>query len=293
LKNFDRFIGIDWTGAKSPIISKSIAVSECLRGQYAPKLITQKWSRQLVADYIENLLNQNERILIGIDCNFGYASDIIDRQIGQGKTAPDLWAEVEKKCVGTPNFFAGDFCKHEKYASYFWTSGKMPNGLQMPQRQTEKQCSVQGYGHPESPLKMIGAKQVGKGGLSGMRMAHTLKQKHGDKIAIWPFDDIDICNQANIVVTEIYPRQFIKRAEFGNKKIRIIDDLNDALKILNAEPLKNQKVTDHDTDAIISAVGLRYLCGDDDVPPPALFQPHANQLNLKQEGWIFGVGYDV
>lgn len=292
MKNFDRFIGIDWSGAKSPIFTKSISVAEC-SNIGTPKLLNQKWSRQGVADYIESLLEKNERILIGIDCNFGYASDILERQIGVGKNAFDLWAEVEKYYTGIPNFFAGQFWVNKKYAPYFWTGGKMPDGFQMPQRLTEIKCRDNGFGNPESPFKMIGAKQVGKGGLSGMRMAHYLKQRHGHKIAIWPFDNIEICNQATIVITEIYPRQFIKRAQFGQKKIRNSDDLNTILFRLNSAAFLEDFHSDHDSDAIISAAGLRHLCGDKNELPTTLSHPHENQLRLQQEGWIFGVGYKI
>ncbi len=288
MKNFDRFVGIDWTGAKSPIISKAIAVSECTM-DVAPTLINQKWSRQLVCNYIESLLSGNQRILIGIDCNFGYASEILEHQIGKHKTAFDLWAEIDQHCVKDPNFFAGGFWQHGSYKSYFWTEGKMKNGFQMPMRQTEIHCRQNGFGHPESPFKMIGAKQVGKGGLSGMRLAYYLKKKHQDKIAIWPFDNDDICNNAKIVITEIYPRQFIIRAGFGNKKLRTSDDLNNALHHLKSKPFNGEFDSDHDSDAIISAAGLRYLCGHNKTIPNALSNPHNDSILLKQEGWIFGI----
>ena len=209
--------------------------------------------------------------------------------MGKGKTAPDLWAMVDDVNHNQANLFAGDVWTHHKFKADFWVEGKRPDEFQMPQRITEILCAQRGYGHPESPFKLIGAKQVGKGGLAGMRLAHYLKQHHGSKIAIWPFDDHDACDNATIVMTEIYPRQFIKRAGLGNQKLRTIDDLNTGLLALQSFPFNQCDITDHDTDAIIAAAGLRYLCGDHPIIPNDISIPHENRLTLMQEGWIFGV----
>jgi hypothetical protein len=290
--NFDRYIGIDWTGAKTPILNNSIAVAECLKGQKSPHLIKGPWSRDKVARFIETKLEVSDRTLIGIDCNFGYAASILHEQLGQDSTAFDLWHKVNSLNVDQPNFFAGKFWSHHEFRKYFWTEGKMPVGFAMPRRVTEQVCGESGHGWPESPFKMIGAKQVGKGGLAGMRLAHNLKLKHGDKIAIWPFDPPLLWNKARIIITEIYPRQFIRRAGYGHKKLRHIGELNSALATLGSSPVKNMIITDHDTDALIAAAGLRYLCGAADNIPDALANPPAKRETLACEGWIFGAGYN-
>jgi hypothetical protein len=291
VRNFDSFIGIDWSGAKSPIKSKAIAVATCSHGKEAPTLISQRWSREDVSDYIQSLLGQGKRTLIGIDCNFGYAAQTIEKQFGKDATAANLWQKVEELNTHHMNFFAGDFFSHPDYAPYFWTEGKMPENFTMPQRMTETQCAKDGLGRPESPFKLIGAKQVGKGGLAGMRLAHSLKQNQGDKIAIWPFDSIALCDKAEIIITEIYPRQFIKRAGFGDKKIRDCNGVNIALKNLDSLSIKNREISDHQTDALISAAGLRHLCGNDVAIPESLATPPAPHPILQKEGWIFGVGH--
>ena len=44
--------------------------------------------------------------------------------------------------------------------------------------------------------------------------------------------------------------------------------------------------TDHDTDALVSAAGLRWLCKN-----PGIWSPAGlNERARSQEGWIFGVG---
>lgn len=290
MRNFDQFVGIDWSGAKSPIRTKSIALAFCDQGQEAPKLLQHVRSRTAVAEWIEGLIENKKRTLIGIDCNFGYASSIVEKQVSKGAKAQNLWNKVDEVNHDHSNFFAGNFWADKRYASDFWTEGKMPKGFEMPKRQTEIVCAQNGYGRPESPFKLIGAKQVGKGGLSGMRMAHYFKLKLGAKIAIWPFDKN--YNEAQIVMTEIYPRQFLMRVGHGTTKVRDIATLNDILPFFKSEMIDNKEaITDHDTDALVSAAGLRYLCGMKDIIPQSIVNPPSMTLAAQErEGWIFGVG---
>lgn len=290
MKNFDQFVGIDWSGAKAPIKTKSIAVAACPQGEVAPILHEEIRSRTAVIECIEGLIQSKKRTLIGVDCNFGYAAQVLKKQLGTNASAHDLWVEVECVNKDEHNLFAGQFWSHEKYASDFWTQGKMPNGFTMPKRVTEVLCAENGYGRPESPFKLIGAKQVGKGGLAGMRLAYSLKKNFGKKIAIWPFDQH--YDEANVVMTEIYPRQFLMRVGHGTTKVRDQETLNDILPFFGSQELKgHQNITDHDTDALVSAAGLRYLCGMKANIPPQIAHPAKLTSEARQcEGWIFGVG---
>ncbi len=291
MHNFDQFIGVDWSGAKAPIKTKSIAVASLSKEKDDLTLHQNIRSRSAVANFIGNVIKGGKRTLIGIDCNFGYAVEILRKQIGQNATAPDLWAKVDDVNAENPNLFAGDFWMHPKFKEDFWTTGKMPINFQMPKRMTEIICADNGYGRPESPFKLIGAKQVGKGGLAGMRMAHILKQKYGSKVAIWPFDNDQSCDLAVVVLTEIYPRQFIMRAAMGSQKIRKDNDLKKILEFYGLTNQKHKNFTDHDTDALVSAAGLRYLCGMNQTIPNTISNPSRMTKTAQScEGWIFGVG---
>ena len=286
MKNFESFVGVDWSGAKSPIHTKSIAVSVADVGNDAPKIDNSTWSRTMVFDYILSISKQNIRTLIGMDCNFGYSEIIGQKQFGKDYTAPMLWHAVHQTCKNDDNFFAGTFWNDPNYKKYFWDSGTRPQNFEMPRRVTEQACQDQGFGSPESPFKLIGAKQVGKGGLSGMRLVAALKEELGHKLAVFPFDDG--YDDAVIVITEIYPRLFLKMTGHGNTKIRDISSLNHALKALNSHPMVGKRAfSDHQADAIISSAGLRYLCGTGKTIPDNLTPPPTP--TIKREGWIFGV----
>lgn len=288
MKNFDRFIGIDWSGAKSPVETKSIAVSLAERGKSAPKILEGPWSRVRVASFLADCVRANKRALVGIDCNFGYSEIVGERQFGKDYAARHLWAAVEGANIGAANFFAGGYWAHGKYGACFWREGAMPKGFSMPRRLTEQACGKNGLGWPESPFKLIGAKQVGKGGLAGMRLVHHLKQELGRCVAVWPFERD--CDDAVLVITEIYPRLFLRMAGHGNRKIRTADALDTALVALESAPVGGKTpFSDHQADAVISAAGLRLLCGRGKTVPENIASPSVPRKTLEREGWIFGV----
>tara|TARA_Y100001001_G_scaffold164688_1_gene198074 strand:- start:429 stop:1313 length:885 start_codon:yes stop_codon:yes gene_type:complete len=293
MRNFQTFIGIDWSGAKTPIHTKSIAVAITQQASKSVELIQSakkaNWSRSDVHDLLIEKAHTEKRTLVGIDCNFGYAQAVGEAQFGIGYNYQDLWAAVEQSCCEDTNYFAGGFWTQPNYAPYFWTQGKQPEGFTMPRRVVEQACGEQGLGWPESPFKLIGAKQVGKGGLAGMRMALSLKQHLGEKIAIWPFEQ-DKVDQANLIISEIYPRQFIKRAGLGHKKLDQ-NTLHQALQNIGSYYFENsERIDDHKADAIITAAGLAAICGTEEAVHEHYTRPKGlTNYIAKTEGWIFGV----
>lgn len=300
MKNFNSFIGVDWSGAKQ-IYTDAIAVARCEKGVTTPTLVQNPtgekfWSRHDVFQYLCFLANQKKRVLIGIDANFGYCHAIGQKHFGKNYKAHDHWKKVDNICAATPNLFGEKFWRHEGFTNDFWQEGTQPKWFNAKalRRETEQAAMDEGLGNPESPFKFIGSEQVGKGGLAVQRLAHQLSKTLGDKIAFWPFDDKDKINQATLVITEIYPRIFIRLAKLGNKKITTLnsENLNLAYKSLNTKPEpKDFQFSDHDSDALVSAAGLRYLCGQNKNVPPEIENPTMMNDNAKYcEGWIFGVG---
>lgn len=300
MKNFDSFIGIDWSGAKA-VYTNAIAIAQCDIGQDAPFLVQNPvgkklWSRHDVFQYLCFLAGQKKRILIGVDANFGYFYKVGTRHFGKNYTAKKHWREIDKACEGTANFYAEGFWQDAKYKGDFWVKGTQPKWFEARElrRQTEQVAIDEGLGNPESPFKFIGSKQVGKGGLAVQRMAHHLSKNLGDKIAFWPFDEQDKIDKAALVICEIYPRLFIRLAQLGNKKITVLNskNLNLAYKVFKTKPpMRNFYFSDHDTDALVSSAGLRYLCGSNKKIPNMLAKPTIMNDDAKyREGWIFGVG---
>jgi hypothetical protein len=286
--SFDGFVAIDWSGATGKRY-RGIAVAECASGSGAPVLIPppeagHPWTRTQVLDWLDWRIGQGGRLLIGIDCAFSLPFDTAASYFQQDAgTVFDLWDLVEKVCEADPDLFGGAFPRHPSHAMGYWTAGAKPEGLVLGRRKTEDACRADGLGSPESPYKLIGAKQVGKGALAGMRMLRALRQRCCN-VAVWPFEPTD----GHSVLVEIYPRLFLMRTGWGVRKVRTWADLNGCLTLLGSDKVDASAAapTDHDTDALVSAAGLRQLSQDPRVWSPAGLDERARS----QEGWIFGVG---
>jgi hypothetical protein len=284
VSRFDRFIAIDWSGAKGRY--SGIAVAECAPGRTAPTVVRptggRPWRREGVFEWLLTGLRGSDRLLIGIDCAFSLPWA---RAGGYGvRSGPELWTLVDDVCEAEPDHSGEPFTRHPGWAGHFWASGKRPAGYETVPRKTEIACRNAGLGAPESPYKLIGPKQVGKGALAGMRFLHRLSKAANDRFRVWPFDELSSERSA---IVEIYPRLFLNKAGFGVSKVRSAADLNRCLDRLGSDPAEVAAtiLSDHETDALVSAAGLRLLAAD-----VRLWSPPEGG---RQEGWIFGVPQPV
>lgn len=283
---FPRFIAIDWSGATGKRYA-GIAVAEC-GAEGPPRIVAptdRLWTRSAVFAWLLESLERGPA-LVGIDCAFSLPFAVAGRYFPDpgAATVFDLWDRVEAVAGAEPDFAGGGFAAHPDYGTDFWRAGTQPDWYRDPHRLTERVCRADGYGSPQSPYKLIGARQVGKGGLAGMRMLRALRQATPERVSVWPFDPP---RPGMSVFCEIYPRLFLIRAGFGLRKIRDGAAVDEALARLGSPPAGlTGAVTDHDADALVSAAGLRWLAGRAEVwTPPAM-----DALARRQEGWIFGVG---
>lgn len=283
---FEQFAAVDWSGAEKPKKTWSISLAWCTGATSAPVPLLEKLSRTDICNWIGEHLKSNVKTLIGIDCNLGYHHGVAQQHIGDSGYW-QLWHNIEQICAADDNFFAGRWWRHEAYGKQFWQTGKQPEWFDLKElrRDTEHAAVSQGLGNPESPFKLIGAKQVGKGGLAGMRVMHKLKSEFGDQLAIWPFES-HLVHTATVVISENFPRLFIRHAGFGNSKIRASADLNKVLRHFGSQAVELQDpLNDHLTDAIVACAGMRW------------FYQHLTPLDVCHlpekakyiEGWIYGV----
>jgi hypothetical protein len=291
---FDHFVAIDWSGARA-VQTKAIAVAEMAAWETEVRLvearIERQWSRTAVARWLVERASHNERsgtrALVGIDANVSYGSTFFERQLPTATNAAALWAYVEERAGGAANFSGEAIWQHPDLASLFWSSGQRPIDFKPAERLTEAACQQAGLGRPETPFKLIGPAQVGKGGLAVMRLCHHLRSELGDHLAVWPFDPPQACATAAIVLVEIYPRLFIRHAGHGAAKIRLAERLRDVLTAFGATCRSNTEISDHDADALIAAAGMRQIAGRGGLPlvPPSL------AATIRREGWIFGLPF--
>ncbi|WP_321389991.1 hypothetical protein [Emcibacter sp.] len=285
------FTAVDWTGAKGNRHS-SIAVAEISAGESAPREVLPsqgRWSRQAVADWILDLADRGKSALIGFDFSFGLPyADVgayFPEQPSDYGAAADFWGFVEEKTAAEKDFYAGPLVRDAELEAYFHRPGLKGERYEKRLRLCEKENLAQGFGWSESCFHLIGPSQVGLASLSGMRMLRYLKEKNPE-ISIWPWDEF---NPDGITIIEIYARIFRIMGGQGSLKLRDMSSLNQALAALGSSPvdrgLSDNRLTDHLTDALVTAAGLKAIAHD-----PACWSPRtATREALRFEGWTFGI----
>jgi hypothetical protein len=284
IPKFDAFVAIDWSGAKGKY--DGIAVARCRRGRSAPELVGARWTRTAIAAWLIEQLKGPQRLLIGLD--FGFAFPFEDRLGYLGGTAPQikdafaLWAHIERKSCDDVDFGCSAFTLGHK--SLFWRTGSKPRGWVERKRQAEHVCFERTRTRPDTLFKLIGPKQVGKASMTGMRVLHHVRSSVGRAVSVWPFEQV-----RSSAMVEIYPTLFRYLATRRIDKLTF-ETLNDALGAFGSQRIRGtSRLSDHETDALISAAGLRHLAGNSD----AWALPRKESAQIRREGWIFGVGAPI
>jgi len=278
---FERFVAIDWTGAKGRR-HKGIEVALCETGDAAPVRIAtpeKYWSREAVLDFVR--AQAATRTLIGFD--FSFAPPFLDR--GHylpnlpAQTGPEIWAFVDQNSPDE-DLGAATLIETLLRPHFYFGSNCGPKAPFLRLRVAEALLRQRQIGASSSIFDCVGAGQVGKGSFAGMRLLHHAR---ASGLPVWPFDPLPA---EGPVLVEIYPRAFLRLAGGRGTKLRDGTELDAALAALGSAPAGLRgPLTDHLTDALISSAGLRHLAKDTSLWHPTALSPDI----ARTEGWIFGL----
>ena len=283
---FTDFIAIDWSG-QAVERPRGLAVARAGAGAGPPELVERAWSRQDIADWLAELADGGTRALIGLDLSPAFP--LVDEGAyfpGWERSPPDgpaLWKLVDQLSAEDPHLAASSFVSHPQARRHFRRMGDCGD-LFPPGRGRFRVCEHgQAAMHlsPYSCFNLVGASQVGKSSLTGMRVLHRLR----GKLPLWPFDPLP---EAGPVLVEIYTALAARAAGMrkGISKIRDAATLDGMLAALGSRahaPLI--RYDDHATDAMLSAAWLRHVAGRPELWTPAGLTPEL----ARTEGWTFGV----
>jgi hypothetical protein len=283
---FKHFAAIDWSGAAGER-HRGIALAICAQGDAAPELVRpgHRWSRPEVLQWLLEALPADT--LVGMDLGISLA--FADRQAffpgwaESPKDAKALWALIDTICADEPHLSVGAFVDHPQACAHFRRHGGRKGaafgGGRGRFRMTELAQQAMGC-KPYSNFNLVGAAQVGKSSLSGMRVLHRLD----GRLPVWPIDPLPMRGS---VICEIYTTIAAVAAGRtpGRSKIRSGAELDGALARLGSGGTGLEGVLDdHSTDALITAAWLRRVADQPALWHPAGLTPHIAQT----EGWTFG-----
>jgi hypothetical protein len=286
MRRFSRFACIDWSGAATQR-TPSMALAMTSGGRAVQLHVPAGgWSRAAVLDWLRDVAARGDDMLIGIDLSPALPFVDADSYFPGWKERPDnakaLWRLVENLCRDDPHWAVGSFLNHPEIARHFRQRGAQGDkfiGTMGRLRVVEVGQAHMGL-RPTSCFNLVGAAQVGKSSLTGMRVLNQL----AGIVPVWPFDPVPASGP---LIVEIYTSLAAMAAgrRPGRSKIRDAEGLHAALSVLDATAAVPKKVTDHATDALVTAAWLRRVAHDEELWRPAGLTPHI----AATEGWTFGV----
>ena len=289
-KRFRHFLAIDWSGAKGRR-QKGIALA-LADGAGGPPVLVERgrgWGREDVLALLRDDLPADT--LVGMDLGialpFADCGAYFPVLADSPPDAPALWALIDAVCEEDPNLEAGRFVADPRFAPFFRNG--VETGLHFRCdgaahgrgrfRVTEAAQARMGC-KPYSNFNLVGAAQVGKSSLTGMRMLHRLR----GHLPVWPIDSLA---ESGSVAVEIYTSLAALEAgrSVSRAKMRSFADLNRALDTLGSPSVTGEgAIDDHSSDALLTAAWLRMVAHDPRRWHPADLTP----LVARTEGWTFG-----
>ncbi|NCN83874.1 MAG: hypothetical protein GW808_03610 [Sphingomonadales bacterium] len=289
MRRFSHFACVDWSGAKTERPG-GIAVAT-IGPEGPPALLSPdpRWSRADVLTWLQHAAEDKRDLLIGLDLSMALPFLDEGAYFPEWQQSPEnaksLWSTVDAMCSDDPHLNATSLLAHAQASRHFRHGrghvGDLFAGGIGRLREVERYQRVTGQANSASCFNLVGAAQVGKSSLTGMRMLHQL----GGAIPVWPFDPVP---DRGPVLIEIYTTVAALAAGLpkGRSKVRDRAGLKQALTRLNTPtPARLARYDDHSTDALITAAWMKQAAAN-----PGLWNPPAMTEEIAQkEGWTFGV----
>ncbi|MEO1044277.1 MAG: hypothetical protein AAFX04_02430 [Pseudomonadota bacterium] len=293
MRTFSRFACFDWSG-QAVQYPGGIALSVLETGDAAtPRSFAPPtgWSREAVRDWLLQQAVKGTDMLIGFDLSptLPYCDEgaYFPGWVKSPGNARQLWAMIDRLAGDEPHMAASKMVHQHSEIRRYFRHGKGDVGDRFGTAGTGRLRVVEhrqrdtGQAASASCFNLVGAAQVGKSSLTGMRLFHQL----AGHIPIWPFDPIP---ESGPMIVEIYTSIAAMDAGLrkGQTKIRDRATLVRALEQLGCRPPSRlPDYSDHRTDAIITAAWLRRTASQ-----PLYWQPEALTGHIAAtEGWTFGV----
>jgi hypothetical protein len=291
LPDFQQFIAVDWSGARGPKLP-GLQVAVCCPGRGAPRLVKpprplKSWTRAAVLELLREQAEQNGPVFAGFDMSVAFPFCDLGCYFPDHSASPPgpfvLWRMVDELSGQADDFYAGAFSRPgSPFADYLNAPGHRGAKYNVKRmRVTDQQCL--NWTRPSSVFNGVGPGSVGTGSLAGMRFFHAVKQLNAPGIKIWPFDELT--GNENLVMCEIFPRFYVKRAHIDPLTWREKGFLNQVLRAYGSDILRSASRSEDEIDALLSAAAMRKLSSDPATWRPSAMSPQA----AAQEGWIFGI----
>jgi len=193
---FERFVGIDYSGAETPTAGLTglrmyVSTPDCAPSECAPPGRT-RWTRELLARELLRSLRGGPRTLIGIDHGFSFPLRYFDAN-GVARNWDVFLADFQRHWpTDDPNMYV-DFVRDGLHGD-----GAARSGETRWRRAVEKLCGAKSVFHFDVPGS------VAKSTHAGLPWLLDLRRELGRRAHFWPFDGWRPDAEAHVFV-EAYP----------------------------------------------------------------------------------------
>ena len=195
---FERYLGIDYSGAQTPSSSLSglrvysASHSESPTEIHPPSSARKYWTRRGLAEWLCATLQEGLPTIVGIDHAFSFPLSYF-----QTHQIPLVWSVfLEDFCEHWPTDFDGMYVDFIRDGSYGKGAARCGNARW--RRLTEERCRAKSVFH----FDVQGS--VAKSTHAGLPWLRFLRQKPGLRLHFWPFDGW-MPVQGRSVIAEVYP----------------------------------------------------------------------------------------
>jgi hypothetical protein len=196
---FDRYIGIDYSGAQTPTSSlKGLRVNMAERASppvevLPPPSPRKYWTRRGIAEWLVARLCEEQRALVGIDHGFSF---------------PLRYFEIHRLPPDWPAFL-DDFLRHwptDEDNTYvdFVREGIRGNGAARSGNPRWRRLTEVRAGGAKSVFHFDVQGSVAKSTHAGLPWLYYLRRQAGDRVHFWPFDGWDV-PPGRSVIAEVFP----------------------------------------------------------------------------------------
>lgn len=251
---------------------------------------TRGWSRQELLEILRDELPRDSFVGVdlGVSLPFLDCGGFFPEFVGSPADAEELWALVDRLCLSDEHLSCSGVVTHPELSEYFHhgtckgehfgcDGASHKNGRLRVAEHAQARIGLR----PTSNFKLVGASQVGKSSLTGMRVLHRLR----GHLSVWPVDPLP---RTGPVIAEIYTSIAALAAgrTAATAKIKTREELDHALVALGSPPLGGSgKIDDHSSDALLTAAWMRA-----NAQRPELWSPNGMTREVaRTEGWTFGV----
>lgn len=195
---FERFIGIDYSGAQTPTSSlKGLRVYVADRG--APPVEASPppsprwyWTRREVAEWLVDTLSEGRRTIVGIDHGFSFPRRYFDRHRLRYDW-PSFLDDFQKHWPTDGDYVYVDFVRDGLVGD-----GSARVGSSRWRRLTEIRAGAKSVFHFDVPGS------VAKSTHAGLPWLRYLRRNLGERVHFWPFDGWELRPERSVIV-EAYP----------------------------------------------------------------------------------------